>query len=235
MIINKDCYDYLPNIESNSVELILIDPPYSISKESNFRKYTKNANKDVITKFSNIRTNFGEWDNVILDWNLLFSEFYRILKKGGTIIIFYDIWKLDDIKRHADKYKLKQPRICTWIKTNPVPINSKHNYLSNSKEFFFSFVKSGKPTFNSEYDNGLYTYPICNGKERVEHPTQKPLSLIKNLIEKHTNENDTILDCFAGSGTTGIACDLLNRKYILIEKDKQYYDLILKRIKNNIL
>jgi site-specific DNA-methyltransferase (adenine-specific) len=235
MIINDDCFNYLPNIESNSVDLILIDPPYLISKKSNFSKFTENINKEAITKFSNIRSIFGDWDNENLDWDLLFNQFNRILRKGGTLIIFYDIWKLEDIRKYADKYKLKQPRICSWIKTNPVPVNSKHNYLSNSKEFFFTFVKNGKPTFNSEYDNGIYYYPICNGKERVEHPTQKPLNLIKDLIKKHSNENDIVLDCFAGSGTTGIACDILKRKYILIEKYKQYYDLILKRIKNNIL
>lgn len=231
MIINSDCYDYLPNIEDNSIDLILIDPPYLISKESNFSKYTKNANNEVITKFSNIRTIFGEWDNEVINWDFLFFQFNRILKKGGTLIIFYDIWKLDDIKTYADKFKFKQPRVCIWLKNNPVPINSKHNYLSNSKEFFFSFVKSGKPTFNSEYDNGIYTYPICGGKERVNHPTQKPIALIKDIIKKHSNENDIVLDCFAGSGTTGISCIDLNRKFILIEKDKQYYDLILKRIK----
>lgn len=233
MIINSNCYDYLPNIEDSSIDLILIDPPYLISKKSNFSKYTKNANNEVITKFSNIKTIFGDWDNETINWDFLFYQFNRILKKGGTLIIFYDIWKLDDIKIYADKFKFKQPRVCIWIKNNPVPINSKHNYLSNSKEFFFSFVKGGKPIFNSQYDNGIYTYPICGGKERVDHPTQKPIALIKDIIKKHSNINNIVLDCFAGSGTTGISCIDLNRKFILIEKDKQYYDLILKRIKNN--
>ena len=128
--------------------------------------------------------------------------------------------------------KLKQPRVCAWIKTNPVPINSKINYLSNATEYFFTFVKGGGPTFNSEYDNGFYHYPICHGKERYQHPTQKPLSLIKNLVEKHSKPGDTVLDTFAGTGTTGHACSLVGRNYILIEKDESYFDIIQKRLNN---
>lgn len=115
------------------------------------------------------------------------------MRKGGTLIIFYDIWKSSIIKNIADKYNFKQPMVCQWLKTNPVPINSKLNYLSNSSEYFFTFVKGGKPTFNSIYDNGVYMYPICHGKERYNHPTQKPLQLISDLILKHSNECDVVL------------------------------------------
>jgi site-specific DNA-methyltransferase (adenine-specific) len=91
-------------------------------------------------------------------------------------------------------------------------------------------VKGKKPTFNSTYDNGFYHFPICHGKERTSHPTQKPLSLISDLIKKHSNEGDLVLDCFAGSGTTGESCKGLNREYILIEKDKKYFDIIESRL-----
>ena len=87
------------------------------------------------------------------------------------------------------------------------------NYLSNAIEFFFTFVKGKKPTFHSVYDNGVYKYPICHGKERYDHPTQKPLSLICDIINKHSNEGDVVLDNFAGTGTTAHACILNNRNY----------------------
>lgn len=231
-ITNGDCFNELSSIQSGTVSLILIDPPYLISKESNFHRYTNKADNNSIKKFSILSNDFGDWDKEEIDFDFLFKEFYRILKKGGTLIIFFDIWKSSYIKEIAIKYKFKQARICVWVKNNPVPLNSKHNYLSNAKEFIFTFVKRGKPTFNSEYDNGIYNYPLCNGKERLNHPTQKPLNLIKDLIIKHSNENDLVLDCFAGTGTTGIACSELNRKFTLIEKNKEYYDIILKRIKN---
>lgn len=230
MIINDDCFNYLSKIESNSIDLILVDPPYLISKESGFKNYSDNANNEVRKKFGSISIDFGDWDKQELDWQLLFNEYYRILRKGGTLIFFFDIWKSSMIKEIAEKSKFKQLRVCQWQKSNPVPINSKLNYLSNAIEYFFSFVKEGKPTFNSEYDNGVYKYPICHGKERYDHPTQKPLELIKDLIIKHSKEGDIVLDTFAGTGTTGHAAILLNRKFILIEQNPEYYQIIQDRL-----
>lgn len=234
MILQGDCFELIKNIESKSVDLILVDPPYLISRDSNFKNYSENTSKDLITKYANISIDFGDWDKSELDWNLLFNEYYRVLKDGGTLIIFYDIWKSSEIKQFADKYKFKQPRVCQWQKTNPVPINSKTNYLSNAIEYFFTFVKGKKPTFHSEYDNGVYRHPICHGKERYSHPTQKPLQLILDIVSKHSNPNDVVLDTFAGTGTTAHACLLSNRKYIMIERDEVYFDIIKSRIETII-
>jgi site-specific DNA-methyltransferase (adenine-specific) len=233
MLVHDDCFNYISNLKDKSISLILTDPPYQISKSSNFKNYSDKANSDIITKYGSHSIDFGEWDKEEINWDLLFKEYFRILKDGGTLIFFFDIWKSTIIKEIADKYKFKQARVCQWQKTNPVPINSKVNYLSNANEYFFTFVKGKKPTFNSEYDNGVYRYPICHGKERLDHPTQKPLSLIQDLVKKHSNEGDLVLDTFAGSGTTGEACQILNRKYILIEKDENYFLLIKNRLGEN--
>lgn len=224
-VIFGDCFEHLKNIPSQTVNLILTDPPYNISKESNFTKNSDNK------KFNGISIDFGDWDKSEIDLNELFSESKRILKKGGTLIIFYDVWKSNNLKSIAEKYGFKQPRVCQWVKTNPVPINSKKNYLSNGIEFFFTFVKGGSPTFNSSYDKGIYNFPICHGHERTLHPTQKPLSLIRSIIEKHSNIDDLVLDPFGGSGTTGIASIIANRKFILIENNIEYYNITDQRIK----
>ncbi len=229
MIILGDCYEEILKVDSNSVDLIIIDPPYNISKSSNFKKYSSTTSDELKTKY-NISIDFGDWDKKEIDWENLFLQFKRVLKNGGTLIIFYDVWKSTELKECAEKYKFNQHRVCCWMKTNPVPVNSKVNYLSNAAEYFFTFVKGKKPTFNSEYDNGYYTYPICHGKERYSHPTQKPLNLISDLIKKHSNEGDVVLDCFAGTGTTGHACVNLNRNFILIERDENYFDIINKRL-----
>jgi len=223
-IILGDCYELLKQIKSSSVDLILTDPPYNISRSSNFKKNSDNK------KFNNISIDFGDWDQNEIDLDKLFFEFKRILKKGGTLIIFYDIWKSQNIKYFADLHEFKQPRVCQWVKTNPVPINSKRNYLSNAIEFFFTFVKGKNPTFNSSYDRGIYNFPLCHGNERTEHPTQKPLGLIKSLIEKHSNVGDLVLDPFGGSGTTAIAAIELSRDFILFEKDQSYFELSKNRI-----
>jgi DNA modification methylase len=223
-IINDDCYNALKNIDNNSINLILTDPPYNISRESNFTKNSTN------TKFNKISIDFGDWDKEELDLDLLFSEFKRVLKPGGTVVIFYDVWKSERLKQVAENYGFRQPRICQWVKNNPTPINSKINYLSNAIEFFFTFVKGKNPTFNSKYDKGIYNYPLCHGKERTSHPTQKPLELFKEIIIKHSNPGDLVLDTFAGTGTTALACIQTDREYLVIERDQEYLKIIESRL-----
>lgn len=236
----ENCLSFLPKIPNKSIDLILIDPPYLISRNSGFAHSGPNASKQCATKFAGYKTDFGNWDKEELNLEFLLNQFYRILKNNGTLIMFYDFWKMQEVKETAEAIGFKQPRLGGWNKTNPVPINSKLNYLSNGKEFFCSFVKKSKPTFNSEYDTGeyyieeqkeydTYFYPICHGKERTVHPTQKPLELIKQLVLKHSNERDFVLDCFAGSGTTGQACEETNRNCILCEINADYCEIIGKR------
>jgi site-specific DNA-methyltransferase (adenine-specific) len=235
MIVNGDSYEYIKSVESGSVDLVLTDPPYSISKESNFKKISETTKEEMISKYSKLSIDFGYWDRDIDLYNIM-SQFYRVLRRGGTLIIFFDIWKAGQLLEISKELKFKQPRIGIWEKTNPVPVNSKINYLSNSREYFFSFVKGGKPTFNSKYDRGVYHHPICHEKGRF-HPTQKPISLINDLVLKHSREGDFILDTFSGSGVVAESCLINKRRFLCIEKDEDYYKKSLLRIKpyENIL
>ena len=199
----------------------------SNDKKENYLKYGSIYGKKYCVK-----TDYGDWDKKftieILD--KFIKEFYNKLKKGGTCIIFFDLWKITDLKNIMEKYKFKQIRFIEWIKTNPQPRNSSVNYLTNCREIALLGVKCGKPTFNSKYDNGIYKYPLQGGKNRF-HPTQKNLELFKDIIKKHSNENDVILDTFLGSGTTAIACKETNRKFKGCEIDKKYYDKIISLLK----
>ena len=173
--------------------------------------------------------NFGSWDIQFDGLADVIKECYRVLKKGGTLICFYDLWKLTILKQYFDIAKFKQVRYIEWMKTNPVPLNSKINYLTNSREIAVTGVKGGKPVFHSEYDNEIYKYPICHDKGRF-HPTQKPLDLIKELIEKHSNPGDLVLDCFSGSGTTALAAYQTGRSFVGCELEKEYYDKSVIRL-----
>ena len=224
---NEDCFNFLPKIESGSVDLILIDPPYEISRPTNFQS-GEETGRD--TDRFRVSMDFGEWDKNFTGLEMAVKEGYRILRDGGTMICFYDLWKITNLKEFYEKYKFKQIRLIEWLKTNPVPLNSKINYLTNSREIAVSAIKKSKPTFNSSYDNGLYKYPICQDKGRF-HPTQKPLEFIEELIKKHSNEGDLVLDCFAGSCTTGMACINTNRNFIGCEVDKNYYNQSIDRLK----
>lgn len=226
-LMNGNCLELIKQVPSNSVDLILIDPPYEISRPTNFQSGAETGRD---TDRFRISMDFGEWDKNFTGLEVVIKEGYRILRQGGTMICFYDLWKIETLKNLYDSNKFKQVRFIEWMKTNPVPINSKINYLTNAREVAVSAIKGSKPTFNSSYDNGLYSYPICAGKERTIHPTQKPLSLITDLVLKHSNEGDMVLDCFMGSGTTGVACKNTNREFIGIELDEKYYKVACERL-----
>jgi site-specific DNA-methyltransferase (adenine-specific) len=263
---NIDGMEYLSTIDNNSIDLILTDPPYIISKETgmdshynavkfnedNNIEFTKtneeweayklenklvdNKKKSNYMKYGTIygkkycvKTDYGDWDKEftmdILEKYV--SEYYKKLRKGGTMIMFFDIWKITPLKEILERNNFKQIRFIEWIKTNPQPLNSKINYLTNCREIALTCVKGGLPTFESSYDNGIYNYPIQGGKNRF-HPTQKSLVLFQELICKHSKENDIVLDTFMGSGTTYFACVNTNRQFKGCEISKEYFDKIVE-------
>ena len=266
-IENSEGIKYLSKIKDKSVDLILTDPPYIISRESGMNSHyneVKQNEKDGVefvkteaewkqykaenniddSKRDNylrygtiygkkycVKTDYGEWDSefTMEDLENFISEYYKKLKDGGTLIMFFDIWKLSELKSLLEKHKYKQIRFIEWIKTNPQPLNSQVNYLTNCREIALVAVKKGKPTFNSKYDNGIYMHPLQGGKNRF-HPTQKSLPLFEELIQKHSNKNDVVMDTFLGSGTTAIAAKKTERNFVGCEISKEYYDKVMKII-----
>ena len=225
---NMSCFDFLATVKSNSVDLVLIDPPYEVSRDTNFQSGAATGRD---TDRFRLSMDFGDWDIGFTGLDAVCKEGYRILRKGGTMICFYDLWKLTTLKEYFDGAGFKQIRFIEWVKTNPVPINSKTNYLTNSREVAVTGVKGGKPTFHSEYDNGIYRFPICHDKGRF-HPTQKPQTLIETLILKHSNPGDVVIDCFAGSGTTAAAAYAQGRNFIGCELSIDYYEKSLERLRS---
>ena len=185
---NESCFDFLKSLKNNSIDLVLIDPPYEVSRDTNFQS-GEATGKD--TDRFRVSMDFGEWDNGFTGLDVVVAEAYRVLKNGGTMICFYDLWKITTLKEYFDRANFKQIRLIEWLKTNPVPLNSKTNYLTNAREIAVVGVKKGKPTFHSEYDNGVYRYPICHDKGRF-HPTQKPVALIEELISKQCPRQQTM-------------------------------------------
>ena len=224
--------------ESKGIEFVKTEDEWNKVKDKYKTKknMTMETMKNNYMKFGSIygkkysvQTDYGDWDSQftmeILD--TFIGEYYKKLRKGGTVIIFFDIWKISFLKDLLEKHKFKQIRFIEWIKTNPQPLNSKVNYLTNCREIALIGVKGGKPTFNSQYDNGCYQFPLQGGKNRF-HPTQKSLPLFETLIEKHSNENDIVMDTFLGGGTTAFACKNKKRQFKGCEVSKEYYDKFMK-------
>ena len=224
-IEQADYQQFLRTLHDNSVDLILTDPPYAISRDTGFASLGKNSVERL-----GVSMDFGEWDHQEIDINAMSSAFHRVVRKGGTVILWYDIWKIESLKAALEQAGFRMIRLLIWSKTNPVPLNSKSTYLSNGREVAVSAVKGSSPTFNSEYDTGDYAFPIPrHGGERL-HPTQKPLNLFCDLVVKHSNMGDLVVDPFLGSGTTALAAMDTFRRFAGCDISEKYANIALKRV-----
>lgn len=210
-----------------SVDLVVADPPYVISRESNF--HTMKDRKNARTG-----TAFGAWDEEF-DNSGWIEKSFSVLKDGGSLIVFNDFKKVSDIIAIATKFGFEFKDVIVWEKTNPMPRNRDRRYVP-SLELMIWFVKKQKAkwTFNrqdSSYQSPVMRYPSeSGGAFKRYHPTQKPVKLIEEIIRIHSNSGDLVLDPFMGSGTTAISALNSGRNYIGYELDKSYFDILINRI-----
>ncbi len=227
---NTDAVSFLAATAKGSVDLVLSDPPYIISRKSGFAKM---GSKGV--KRFGVSIDFGAWDNTTPESHAeLMSQcargWFAALRDGGTCIVWYDLWKIESLAKHLTDAGFRKLRFVEWLKKNPVPLNSKSGYLSNAREIALVAVKGGKATFHSAYDSGVYSGPIHRDGGKRLHPTQKPLGITGQLISKHSNPGDLVMDTFAGSGTHLVAAHMAGRRYAGCELDKHYYEVAKKRL-----
>ena len=231
----SDFSDFLQGLDKNSVDLVLTDPPYTISRKTGFAQV-----KNGVKRFA-VSMDFGAWDHEQIDLTTFAQKVYRVLRRGGTVIVWYDVWKVSHLHEALGDAGFKMLRLIVWNKTNPVPLNSRRTYLSNSREMAVVGVKIGSPTFNSVYDSGNYEnidvgnyeYPIPrHGGQRI-HPTQKPLDLFQELVRKHSNPSDLVVDPFLGSGTTAIAALQEGRIFKGCDIDDKYVEAAKERVRRN--
>ena len=232
--VNADCFDVFPFIEDKSIDAIICDLPYG----------TTNC----------------KWDSV-LPLADLWSEYERIIKDDGAIILFgsqpftstlinsntklfkYElIW--DKVSTSSGVMAKKQPMKChenivIFYKKQPTynPQMYKGTQWSrggknrNTPQIYGDIKSIGKPkndTTDMKYPKSIITFSNANRNNRI-HPTEKQIDLMEYLVKTYTNEGDMVLDNTMGSGTTNLACIKLNRKSIGIEKEKQYYDVAVRR------
>jgi len=213
-----DCLEAMKSIPDSSVDLCLTDPPYNIARENNFKTMGR-AGLD-----------FGEWDKGF-DLFSYIDEVARILHKNGSFVVFNAWRNLGDIAKYAESKGFDTKDMLRLEKSNPMPRNRDRRYVTDYECAIWFTKKKAKWTFNrldSKYQRPKFVASIETGL----HPTQKNLSLMETLVKIHSNENDIIIDPFMGSGTTGVACKKLNRKFIGIEKDNNYFEIAKKRIES---
>lgn len=230
LLFNDDCFSVLKKLPDNSIDLILTDPPYNLAKYS-----TGNM---IFDWRADINNDVAEWDLIDLNPKDLADEFKRILSPNGNIFMFCSYNLIGDYHKVFDPI-FDTFQFMVWHKTNPVPNFRKSSFL-NSCELIVSCWNKGH-TWNFTTQKDMHNFiesGICMGKERIKdengkslHPTQKPVSVLKKIIEIASNEDDVVLDCFNGVGSTGEAALSLNRRYIGIEIDKQYFNATENRLK----
>lgn len=221
----SDFQEFMDSQPDGSVDLVLTDPPYCISKKTGFADVVNGVERFAVSM------DFGLWDHVEINLDDMANVFYKSLRRGGTAIVWYDLWKIGKVKDAMETAGFKMIRQIIWQKTNPVPLNMRATYLSNSREMAVVGVKVGKPTFNSEYDSGIYKYPIPRHKGKRQHPTQKPLSLFEELVCKHSDQGDLVVDPFLGAGTTGVAAIRNFRNFTGCDIDENYVKISQERIR----
>lgn len=235
-LYNEDCIAAMEKISSDSIDLIVTDPPYNLG---NFMK-----NRD--TNLSKMRDNFfgaAGWDDMGLnEWKKSMDDFFasaaRVMKKGGTLIMFMAIIKVETIIGLAEKHGFYYKTTGIWHKTNPMPRNMNLHFVNSTEAWIYFTYKTRTGTFNN---NGMLIHDFIetsvtpNGERKYgKHPTQKPESLLMHFVTILSNEGDWVLDPFMGSGTTGVIAKRTGRNFIGVELDKKYFEMAKSRIDGEI-
>lgn len=226
-IKNDDSIQFLKLIPDNSVDFILTDPPYNLSQYStgNIKfNWRKDINNDL-----------AEWDKKDFSPADFKYDFLRILKPTGNIFVFCSYNLIGKWHEVFDPL-FDTFQFFVWHKTNPVPKFRKAGFLNSCELIVCMWNKGHIWNFGKQNEmHNFFESSICMGPERLnnpKHPTQKPVKLLKHFIKIATNINDTILDPFMGVGSTGVAAIEMERRFIGIEIEKEYYDVAKSRLKH---
>lgn len=229
-IIQGDCVSEMQHLDSESVDLIIADPPYNVGK--NYGNNTDNMSFDDYLDFSE------RW----------LSACHRVLKPGGTMYVFAGVKYISYVFQILE-VELKMNFI-NWISWHYTQGIGKTKGFSPRHDDILMFSKSSKYKFNLDavrvpqkyyrkVNNMRGSNPgdvwemshihYCQ-KNRQQHPTQKPEAVIERMVKASSDENDVVLDPFGGSGTTARVCQQLKRDCISIELNEQYVSMALERL-----
>lgn len=227
-IYNQDCLAGMQCMPDGCVDLVITDPPYLIgnqgggfwSKAAEGNHYNARGTRKGMEKLSDIKDGF---DDAILD------ELCRVMKK----INLYVFCSQKQIQRYLDYFVNKRGcnwNLISWHKTNPIPACG-NKYLSDT-EYILFFREKGVKIYGSYETKRTFYVTLRNQEDNVRynHPTVKPLNIIRNLIINSSQTGGVILDPFMGTGTTAVAAKQENRHYIGFEIDKGYYETAMKRV-----
>lgn len=220
-IYNEDCLERMKEIEDKSINLIVSDVPYRIISGG----CSKTGPKGILNH-DNLLCRQGK----LFEHNdIKFSEFlpdlYRVLADNSHCYLMVNGRNLKELQVEAEKVGFVFQNLLVWDKGNATP----NKWYMNCCEFIL-FLRKGKAK-NINNLGSKTILKVDNVRNKL-HPTQKPVELMKILIENSSNEGDVVLDPFMGSGSTGVACLNTNRRFIGIELDKKYFEVAKESLKS---
>lgn len=197
-----DCRDILPTL--GQVDAVVTDIPYAISQESS-------GLRDL---------DYGEWDGVGAD-DCAFDAL-RLCRDVPTVLAFCEYRQLSRI---YDTLPGRRTRTVAWVKSNPTVMNGQHLFLPALEVGFYGKLPGA--WFGGACVKSVWTGPAPVGRE---HPTQKPLDLMRWAVENVVAPSAICCDPFMGSGTTGVAAVQMGRNFIGVEREPKYFEIAVRRI-----
>ncbi|MGN6710106.1 DNA-methyltransferase [Anaerocolumna jejuensis] len=231
-LLNGDCIEKMKKIQSSTIDLIITDPPYNLGKFM--------ADRD--TNLGKMRDNFfgvAGWDDLdYKEWKKSMNKFFhqaaRVIKDGGSMIVFMSIIKVETLINIAQKNGFYYKTTGIWHKSNPMPRNMNLHFVNSTESWVYFTYRARTGTFNNSgkvLHDFIETSVTPQGERKYgKHPTQKPEQLMEHFVTILSDEDDTILDPFMGSGSTGVVAVRNNRKFIGIELDDKYFYIAQSRI-----
>lgn len=219
--ILADSLTTIQKLPNKSINLILTDPPYDI------RKYS--TGNIPLPGRKPLNNDIAKWDGAIPIGKYV-KEFRRILAPRGNLFVFtsYNLFG----KWHEQLDPLFDTcNFLIWHKINPPPRIYKNSFLHSCEMIVCAWDRGHTWNFASQQEmHNFFESTICMKPERLEHPTQKPLSIMRHIIKIASKPGDMVLDCFAGTATVGVAALLMKRKYYLVENNQEYYQIASDRL-----
>lgn len=213
-----DCLEIMKGIPDKSVDLVVIDPPYENVGGGGGGAF----GRDKRTYHNEISPMTNGFNMAVLD------ELVRVMRKVNIYV-----WcSKDQLKPLMNYFDGCAVDLLTWHKTNPIP-TCNNTYLSDTEYLLFFREKGVKVYGNYHTKRKFYVTPTNKqDKDKYHHPTIKPLEITQNIVLNSTLEGDLVLDCFMGSGTTGVACMRTGRRFIGIEINREYFNIARERIEH---
>lgn len=221
----SDSTIYCADMESliwsiGDVDHVITDPPYEQEAHTDMRRTNKSIKSGV-----NDVIGFGAITNELRAEIMRFSAEHC----AGWLVAFCQVEASSKYQDAAKAAGVKYKRTAAWVKPDSSPQFNGQCPAQGFECISLSWCGDGASKWNSGGKRGLYTHN-CNSGRFGGHPTEKPVSLMTEIVSDFTNAGDLVLDPFMGSGTTGVACAILGRRFIGIEMNPDFYEIAKKRI-----